>query len=239
MNSFACMNQMSTHMQKAIAYYRVSTEHQGKSGLGLEAQQKSVGDFASGNGLVIVEEFVETQSGARNGRLGLMAALQECKHQEATLLIARLDRLSRNLAFIATLMESGVDFKVVNNPYAEKFTIHILAAVAEKEREDISQRTTLALAAARRRGVELGTYGRYVLSQRNRTRAEQFALKMQPVIAKIIAKGKITLRAITQELNRLKVPTYRNTGQRWHLNTVHTLVSRLKRLNMPPFNQGK
>lgn len=143
-------------MQKAIAYYRVSTKRQGQSGLGQEAQQQAVASFANRNNYHLIEEFIETDSGARNGCIGLKAAIAECKEQNALLLIAKLDRLSRSVVFIATLMESDIDFIVVDNPYAERFTLHILAAVAQKEREDISKRTIDALAAAKRRGVVLG-----------------------------------------------------------------------------------
>lgn len=218
-------------MQKAVAYYRVSTERQGRSGLGLEAQQRSVEDFARRNEFELVYEYVEIESGKRNLRHGLNAALSECRKEHATLLIAKLDRLSRSVAFISTLMESGVEFKVVDNPYAEKFTLHILAAVAQKEREDISKRTTDALAAAKLRGVELGTYGRKVLSARNKILADEFARKMQPIIAAIKGRGITTIRAIATELNKLNIPTYYKASHKWHLNTVHKLIARFNNEN--------
>lgn len=216
-------------MKRAIAYYRVSTERQGRSGLGLEAQQKSVEHFASINDFKLIEEFIETESGKKNRRLGLLAALKECKHQDATLLIAKLDRLSRRVTFIATLMESGVDFKVVDNPYAETFTLHILAAVAQKECEDISKRTTVALAAAKARGVELGKFGKEVLSQRNKEKANAYAQSLQPIIDKIRAQGIKTVRGIADELNRLKISTAKG-GQKWHICTVFNLLQRIKQL---------
>lgn len=216
-------------MKSAIAYYRVSTERQGRSGLGLEAQQKSVQNFAKSNGFRLVDDFIEMESGSRNSRIGLIAALKECKRLNATLLIAKLDRLSRSVAFIAALMEAGVDFKVVDNPYAEKFTLHILAAVAQKEREDISHRTKVALAVAKRRGVKLGKFGRNVLSKRNKARAKKFAKKMRPLIEMLRKRGITTIRAVTGELNRLNVPTFRNSGQKWHLYTVHTLIKRINK----------
>ncbi len=214
-------------MQQAIAYYRVSTADQGRSGLGLEAQKKTVADFVKANGYELIDYFTEVTSGKRNDRLALGSALKECKEQKAILLIAKLDRLSRNVAFISMLMESKVKFTVVDNPSAEKFTLHILAAVAEKEGDDISKRTTLALAAAKRRGVELGVYGRYVLSWLNKVKAQRFAMKMKPVIERIKARGITTIRAIAAELNKLKVPTFYKAGHTWHHNTVHNLIKRL------------
>ena len=113
-----------------VAYYRVSTERQGSSGLGLEAQQKAVRDYLNGGAWELVAEHVEIESGKRADRPELAKALEACKRHKARLVIAKLDRLSRNLAFIATLMEAGVEFLAVDNPHANKLTVHILAAVA-------------------------------------------------------------------------------------------------------------
>ena len=123
------------HYGKFVAYFRVSTDRQGKSGLGLEAQRKSVLDFLDGGRWSLVAEFTEVESGKRSDRPQLAKALDTCRRQKAKLVIAKLDRLSRNLAFIATLMESGVEFVAVDNPHANKLTVHILAAVAQHERE--------------------------------------------------------------------------------------------------------
>lgn len=230
--SFACaqtgLNTKENTMQKAIAYYRVSTKRQKRSGLGLEAQQKSVAEFAQANDFVLIEKHVEIMSGRRNKRQGLQTALAACKKEGAVLLIAKLDRLSRNVAFIATLMESRVDFKAIDAPFADKFTIHILAAVAEKEREDNSIRTTAALAAAKRRGVLLGKNGRYVLSKRNKERAGKFAAKMNPVIQGIKKRGIKSMRAITAELNRLQIPTFSKQEAHWHPTTVCRLLNRIQ-----------
>ena len=143
--------------RRFVAYYRVSTDRQGRSGLGLEAQQKAVRDYLDGGAWEIVAEFVEVESGKRSDRPELARALDACRKRKGKLVIAKLDRLSRNLAFIATLMELGVEFVAVDNPHANKLTIHILAAVAEHEREAISERTRAALAAAKARGTMLGT----------------------------------------------------------------------------------
>lgn len=140
-----------------IAYYRVSTDKQGRSGLGLEAQKSAVQQYAASGGHRIVAEHVEVESGKRSdNRPQLAAALAACRLHRATLCIAKLDRLSRQLSFVANLMESGTDFVAVDNPTANRLTIHLLAAIAEHEREMISQRTKAALAAAKARGVRLG-----------------------------------------------------------------------------------
>jgi DNA invertase Pin-like site-specific DNA recombinase len=147
---------MTAHRGKFIAYFRVSTDRQGKSGLGLEAQREAVLNYLNGGSWTMAAEFTEVESGKHADRPQLAAALAACKKQKARLVIAKLDRLSRNLAFIATLMDSGVEFVAVDNPHANKLTIHILAAVAQHEREMIAQRTREALAAAKARGVKLG-----------------------------------------------------------------------------------
>src|SRR3981081_2126213 len=147
---------MSAHQGKFVAYFRVSTDKQGKSGLGLDAQRKAVLTHLDGGRWSLVQEFVEVESGKRNDRPELAAALSACKKHNAKLIIAKLYPLSRNLAFIATLMDSGVEFIAVDNPHANKLTVHILAAVAQHEREMIAQRTKDALRAAKARGQRLG-----------------------------------------------------------------------------------
>src|ERR1700740_755287 len=139
-----------------VAYFRVSTDAQGRSGLGLEAQREAVGRHVGAAGGRIVAEFEEIESGKKNDRPKIAAAISTSRLKRATLVIAKLDRLARNVAFVSNLMEGGVDFVACDNPYATRLTIHILAAVAEHERELISQRTKAALAAAKARGVKLG-----------------------------------------------------------------------------------
>jgi DNA invertase Pin-like site-specific DNA recombinase len=133
------------HRGKFVAYFRVSTDKQGKSGLGLDAQRQAVLQFLDGGSWSLIGELTEIESGKRNERPELEKALAACKRHKAKLVIAKLDRLSRNLAFIATLMDSGVEFVAVDNPHANKLTVHILAAVAQHEREMIAQRTKDAL----------------------------------------------------------------------------------------------
>jgi len=218
-------------MKKAITYYRVSTERQGVSGLGLDAQRQAVQDFALANGFMLVSEFVEVESGKNNKRPVLMEALTTCRDARATLLIARLDRLGRNVAFISKLMEAGIDFKAVDNPHADKLIVHIMAAFAEHERDMISKRTTAALQVAKSKGVELGRHGRYVLSVANRQEAERFALTLLPVLRELQRKGFKTVRAIAGELNRRQVPTFSKSG-RWHVSTVHNVIKRLNQQNI-------
>ena len=139
-----------------IAYYRVSTARQGRSGLGLDAQRKAVADFLDGGSWQLLAEFVEVESGKSDIRPELEQALAMCDLSGATLVVAKLDRLSRNLAFLARLQESGARFVAADMPEANELTIHIMAAVAQAERKAISARTREALAAAKARGVRLG-----------------------------------------------------------------------------------
>ncbi|MBV1800407.1 recombinase family protein [Siccirubricoccus sp. G192] len=139
-----------------VAYYRVSTAKQGQSGLGLEAQREAVERHVRSVGGTVLAEFIEIESGKKNNRPEVARAIAACGARRATLVIAKLDRLARNVAFVSNLMEAGVEFVACDNPFATRLTVHILAAVAEHEREMISARTTAALAAARARGTRLG-----------------------------------------------------------------------------------
>ena len=139
---------MTAHFGRFVAYYRVSTDKQGQSGLGLDAQRQAVMNYLNGGPWRLVDKFTEVESGKRNARPELQKALAACRKHKAKLVIAKLDRLSRNLAFIATLMDSNVEFIAADNPHANRLTIHILAAVAEHERGAISERTKAALASA-------------------------------------------------------------------------------------------
>jgi len=141
---------------RAVCYLRVSTARQGASGLGLEAQRAAVQAHAAAAGMVVVSEYVEVESGKRDDRPQLAAALAACRLHKATLLIAKLDRLSRSVRTLSAIMDSGVEFHCADNPHANRLTLHLMAAMAEYEREMISQRTKAALAAAKARGVKLG-----------------------------------------------------------------------------------
>jgi DNA invertase Pin-like site-specific DNA recombinase len=144
---------------RIVAYYRVSTDRQGRSGLGLEAQQEAVRTYLNGGNWKLVGEFVEIESGKRADRPKLSEALRICRLQRATLVIAKLDRLSRNAHFLLGLQEAGVDFVAADSPHANRLTVHILAAVAEDEAKRIAERTKAALAAAKARGTKLGGSG--------------------------------------------------------------------------------
>lgn len=212
--------------QNFVSYYRVSTEKQGRSGLGLEAQRHAVALFVAGKGNLL-HEFTEVESGQRNDRPELKAALALCRKQKAILVIARLDRLARNVAFIANLMESNVEFVAVDMPYANRLTLHILAAVAEHEREMISKRTKDALAAAKARGQRLGNPSPALARERARAvvmgNAQLFATTHAPLIRELRTGG-LTLRAIAQDLDRRNIPTAR--GGRWQAAQVRNILTR-------------
>jgi len=215
-------------MKKAVAYYRVSTGCQGRSGLSLEAQQLAVSQFITAQGYQVMAEYTEIESGCKNKRPELLAALTHCRKEQAILIIAKLDRLSRNVAFVSKLMESKVEFKAVDNPRASRVKLHILVAIAEHKSEQISTRTKDALAAAKRHGIELGKHGKQVLSKQNAVAADQFAEQMRPIIAELKADGFITVRAIRDQLNKIRIPTYRNDGQKWHIPNVFALLKRIQ-----------
>ena len=215
-----------------VTYLRVSTNRQGKSGLGLEAQRKAVADHVASKG-EIAAEYVEIESGKRSDRPQLARALAEAKRIGAVLLIAKLDRLARNVAFIANLLESGVEIAAADMPEANRFLLHIMAAVAEYEAQAISDRTRAALAAAKARGVALGWAmpGRIEEQRqaarkgadRNAQKASQHAAKVLPVIRGIAALG-ASLRQIADEMNARGFKTER--GGRWYGATVRNIIVR-------------
>jgi DNA invertase Pin-like site-specific DNA recombinase len=207
---------------KFVSYLRVSTARQGASGLGLEAQRTAVAGYLNGGDWTLVQEVVEVESGKRNDRPALIDALRLCRKHRATLVIAKLDRLARNVAFISNLMESSVEFVAVDIPQANRFVVHILAAVAEQEAEAISKRTKAALAAAKARGTQLG--GRRVSAERfaeigaaarqaRTEKADKWAADLLPMIRSIQASGTVSLRQIAAGLNERNITTPR--GGEW------------------------
>jgi DNA invertase Pin-like site-specific DNA recombinase len=206
-----------------IAYYRVSTDRQGRSGLGLEAQRAAVGRYLASVGGILIAEHTEVETGRRNDRPELQKALAACRKHKARLVIAKLDRLSRNVAFIATMMDSGVEFLACDNPHATRLTLHILAAVAEHEREMISARTKAGLQAAKARGVQLGrNAGR--LAPANRAAALDHANQIKDVLVELAGSG-MSARQIAAELTARGIPTAR--GGRWHPQNVIRAMQRV------------
>jgi DNA invertase Pin-like site-specific DNA recombinase len=208
---------------KYVAYYRVSTQKQGASGLGLDAQKAAVSAFCKP-----VESFTEIESGKRSDRPQLTRALAACKRLKATLVVAKLDRLSRNVAFVSTLMDSGVDFVCCDNPHASRLTIHILAAVAEEERRAISERTRLALAAAKRRGVVLGNPENLTRaaakkgSRSNATAAADHNAHPKEIATRLRRKGN-TLQTIAEALTGQGILT--RFGKAWTPTAVARLLA--------------
>lgn len=207
---------------KLVAYYRVSTEKQGKSGLGLEGQKAAVRDYAKRVGADIVKEFVEVESGRKADRPELLKALAYARRGQAMLGVAKLDRLARNVAFLSKLMEAGIDFVACDNPNANRLTIHILVAVAEDEAKRISDRTKAALAAFIARGGKLGTpenlspeaarKGRAAGVEALKRKAVEAYADLLPTMRQLRKEGK-SLQAIATYLNAEGHLT--RTGKQW------------------------
>ena len=213
-----------------MAYYRVSTDKQGASGLGLDAQREAAKQVARQT--PILSEFIEVETAKRstaNNRPELLAAIAECKQHGATLLIAKLDRLARNVYFISGLMESGIDFVAADMPEANRLTVHIMAALAEHEAHAISERTKAALAALRARGVKLGNpRWKESIDKARSVRSQRITSPSAAVIATIrrMRLESASLRAIAAELNELGIRTPR--GGCWHATTVRALMGRVE-----------
>ena len=204
---------MGVKEKKYVAYYRVSTQQQGKSGLGLEAQQAIV--FNQIKQAELLASFTDIESGKQaKNRPELLKALELCNKENVVLIIAKLDRLSRDVEFIAKLMKGKVDFIACDIPEADRFTIHIFAALAEKEREMISSRTKAALKALKDRGVKLGnpdmSNDEYRYKHTQKMRDSRKPKQYDPVLMDIITSTQGTLQQIADKLNRLEFKTTRN-----------------------------
>lgn len=223
-------------MKRFVAYLRVSTDKQGERGHGIGAQRQAIESYVRTHEGNLLEEFVEVESGNRNDRPELQKAIAQCKVSRATLIIAKLDRLSRNLAFVANLMEAGIDFVACDNPYANKLTVHILAAIAEHEREIIGKRTREALAAAKAKGVKLGGYRGTTISDDIRLKAAaakrkislEYASNIFPVIQANLDAGR-SLNATAKVLNRKGILTVR--GCKWTATAVKRVLSNVHLLD--------
>ena len=225
-------------MKSAVAYYRVSTRQQQRSGLGIEAQRATVARFTEAEGLTLIAEFVEAETGkgadALDRRPQLAAALATAKAAKCCVLVSKLDRLSRDVAFVAGLMAQRVPFIVAElGRDADPFMLHLYAALAEKERRLISERTKAALAVRKAAGGKLGNStnidqagesGRASLI----AAADEHARGLLPLLRTLKAEGTITIGAITRALNERKVPTPR--GARWHVSSAMNLLTRAQKL---------
>lgn len=217
---------------KFVAYYRVSTQQQGRSGLGLEAQRTAVETYLNGGRWTLIEQFTEVETGkgadALDRRPQLRAALALCKKRKATLVIAKLDRLARNVHFVSGLIESGVEFVAADMPQANKTMIQMYAVMSEWERDAISKRTKDALAAAKARGVQLGRTGPTNVKKMNEQRhadAQARADNLRATLRGLQEHG-LPQREIAAELNRLGIKAPR--GGDWHLRTVQRVLARIE-----------
>lgn len=207
-----------------VAYYRVSTERQGRSGLGLDAQRKAVADYLNGGSWTVAAEFTEVESGSRDDRPELAKAIKACRLYGAKLVIAKLDRLSRDVHFLTGLEKAGIRFVAADMPEANEMVVHMMAVVAQAERKMISARTKAALAAAKARGQKLGGLrpNSPVLTAEHarkggevrRARAESRAADLAPTIAELQAQGVTSFGALARALTERGIPTARG-GRIW------------------------
>lgn len=219
---------------KFITYYRVSTIKQGQSGLGLEAQERAIQDYLSFNNGEVIGSFTEIESGKKNDREELMKALKMCRQYNATLLISKLDRLSRDVSFISSLMKSEVKFIATDNPNVNELTIHILSALAQHEREMTSKRTKEALARAKERGVKLGSpqnlrnrdKGTRVSSEVRSAKADVFAKDTYEIIKPLLDSG-YSLNNIAKEFNKRGLLTARGKTGSWTARSIKNIIERV------------
>ena len=210
---------------KIVTYTRVSTKRQGQSGLGLEAQEAAIQNYIQEQSADVVGGFVEIESGKKSNRVELAKAIALAKKTKSKLVVAKLDRLARNLHFISGLLQSKVDFVALDFPEANTFTIQIMAALAEQEARLISERTKAALAAAKRRGVILGEHGRK-LADENIASADKWAASISDSLLSVIAScRKKTLQNVANKLNKKGITT--RTGKTFAPTTVMNLMKRL------------
>ena len=221
-------------MRSAVAYYRVSTKQQQRSGLGIEAQKAAVARFTEAEGMQIIAEYVEAETGkgadALDRRPQLAAALSAARAAKCPVIVSKLDRLSRDVAFISGLMAQRVPFIVAElGADADPFMLHLYAALAEKERRLISERTKAALAAKKASGSRLGNPTNASDAARigrltQQTEADRFAMRILPIVHSIQSARPLGMVSIAQELNERGIRTAR--GGRWHASSVRNLMAR-------------
>jgi DNA invertase Pin-like site-specific DNA recombinase len=209
---------------KFVSYLRVSTDRQGISGLGIEAQREAVQRYVASVAGTLVAENVEVETGRSATRPILLQSIALCKKERAVLLIARLDRLARSVSFISSLIDGGVEFVAVDNPAANKPMLQMLAVFGEYERDQIAARTKAALAAAKARGVVLGSNGK-VLAAARRAEADKFAENLRPTIQDALDRGAATLKEVARHLNGAGWRT--REGAAWSAQSAHRVVTRL------------
>jgi len=219
----------NTTPEKVVSYLRVSTKKQGKSGLGLEAQREAIASYLATSGATLLQEFEEVETGkganALDKRPKLKAAIAYAKKHRAVLVIAKLDRLARNVHFISGLMETGVQFRCCDFPAADKFMLHIYASVAEQEGRRISERIKAALAAKKANGGTLGNASSLdPLNGSRASDAHQFAIKLKPTLEAYKAQG-MTQRDMVQAMNEAGIRTAQ--GNVWHLNQLQRVLARV------------
>ena len=214
-----------------VTYLRVSTQRQGQSGLGIDAQEEAVSTYAARTGQPILATFTEVESGTVKDRPQLTAALEMCRQLKAVLLIARLDRLSRNLAFVAQLLDANVEIKAADMPEANRMMLQMLAVFAEHERRLISERTKAALAAAKGRGIKLGKNG-HELARRAQVDAQAYAEELLPSFQLAKMAGASSSRDIARYLNDRGLPS--REGGAWHASSVGRVLRRLASLGPKP-----
>ena len=230
-------------MKKFVAYLRISTSRQGVSGLGMEGQEQAVKSFAQQQGAEIVATYHEVESGGGKDRPELRKAMSHAKRSKATLVVAKLDRLARNVSFLSDLLESDVEFVACDNPFANQLTVHILSAVAEFELKQISERTKAALGAAKGRGIKLGSArkghwagreearlvgsrkGAKAAGEQHRAAADEAYEDLIPMVSQMRTEGK-SFRDIATTLNDLGHTTRR--GKAWTSTQVLRIVNRMK-----------